>query len=211
MINNSVKNWLLYYRASLIDASRGRRLDFLEDPIIRKDFQLSSFKEDEIKRITEGLLKYDIYCFKIDNYITDKDSFEAIYKEGKQAEVVKIDKKIENKKPLKLYKIEIAPIYIQPEKEHSETVNEEDTHYPYWIPAYMREDGVLFPPKENDIPIFLREYLAPNPKDSPTIADLDSLDGDNANYLFNKDSWEKYWKDCESYFTKVTDKKYAYC
>ncbi|WP_315163177.1 AAA domain-containing protein [Capnocytophaga leadbetteri] len=209
MISNSVKNWLLYYRASLIDASRGRRLDFLEDPIIRKDFQLSSFKEDEIKRITEGLLKYDIYCFKIDNYITDKDSFEAIYKEGKQAEVVKIDKKIENKKPLKLYKIEIAPIYIQPEKEHSETVNEEDTHYPYWIPAYMREDGVLFPPKENDIPIFLREYLAPNPKDSPTIADLDSLDGDNANYLFNKDSWEKYWKDCESYFTKVTDKKYA--
>ena len=209
MISNSVKNWLLYYRASLIDASRGRRYDFLKDPIIREDFQLSFFKEDEIRRIVEDFLKYDIYCFKTDNYITDKDSFEAIYKEGKEVEVVKIDKKIENKKPLKFYRIEIAPIYMQPEKEHSETVNEEDTHYPYWIPAYMREDGVLFPPKEDDIPIFLREYLAPNPKDSPTIADLDSLDGDNANYLFNKDSWEKYWKDCESYFTKVTDKKYV--
>ena len=208
MINKPIKNWLQYYRASLIDASRGRRLDFLEDPIIRESFNLSCFEEEEIKKIRYFLRRH-IYCFKTDDYIKDKDSFEAIYKEGKEAEVVKIDEKIENKNPMKLYRIEIAPIYMQPEKEHTIAVKEEDTHYPYWIPAYMREDGVLFPPKEDDIPIFLREYLAPNPKDSPTIADLDSLDGDNANYLFNKDSWEKYWKDCESYFTKVTDKRYT--
>ncbi len=214
MISKSVKNWLLYYRASLIDASRGGRNkdEILENPIVRENFKLSYFKNDEIKAISH-FLRLDPYCFKkVEDYISDKADFEAVYAGEKDIEVVKIDSKNHefwDKNPLKFYRIEIAPIYMQPEKEHSETVNEEDTHYPYWIPAYMREDGVLFPPKEDDIPIFLREYLAPNPKDSPTIADLDSLDGDNANYLFNKDSWEKYWKDCESYFTKVTDKKYT--
>jgi len=59
MISKSIKNWLQYYRASLIDASRGRRYDFLKDPIIREDFQLSFFKEDEIRRIVEDFLKYD--------------------------------------------------------------------------------------------------------------------------------------------------------
>ena len=214
MISKSVKNWLLYYRASLIDASRGGRNkdEILENPIVRENFKLSYFKNDEIKAISH-FLRLDPYCFKkVEDYISDKADFEAVYAGEKDIEVVKIDSKNHefwDKNPLKFYRIEIAPIYMQPEKEHSETVNEEDTHYPYWIPAYMREDGVLFPPKEDDIPIFLREYLAPNPKDSPTIADLDSLDGDNANYLFNKDSWEKYWKDCERYFTKVTDKKYT--
>ena len=57
MISNSVKNWLLYYRASLIDASRGRRNDMLEEPIIKEDFNLSYFENDDIKRI--------IYFFKI--------------------------------------------------------------------------------------------------------------------------------------------------
>ena len=110
MINKPIKNWLQYYRASLIDASRGRRLDFLEDPIIRESFNLSCFEEEEIKKIRYFLRRH-IYCFKTDDYIKDKDSFEAIYKEGKEAEVVKIDEKIENKNPMKLYRIEIAPIY----------------------------------------------------------------------------------------------------
>lgn len=212
MISKSVKNWLLYYRSSLIDASRGGRNkdEMLKEPIIRSDFNLSCFEGDEIKAISH-LLKLDPYCFKVGDYISDKAEFEAVYSEGKEVEVVKVDGKNHEfwgKNPLKFYRIEIAPVYMQPEREHATAIREEDTHYPYWIPAYMREDGVLFPPKEDDIPIFLREYLAPNPKDSPTIADLDRLDGENASYLFNKDTWEKYWTDCETYFNKVTDKKY---
>ena len=211
MISKSVKNWLLYYRASLIDASRGRRNDMLEEPIVRRDFNLSYFENDEIKIISH-FLRFDPYCFKCGDYISDSASFDAVYTNGKEVEVVKIDNKnpdFFHKKPLKFYRIEIAPIYMQPEREHAIAIKEEDTHYPYWIPAYMREDGKLFPPKEGDIPLFLREYLAPNPHENPIIADIDQLDGENANYLFNRDSWDKYWKDCENYFIKVIGKKYS--
>lgn len=211
MISKSVKNWLLYYRASLIDASRGRRNDMLEEPIVRRNFNLSYFENDEIKIISH-FLRFDPYCFKCGDYISDSASFDAVYTNGKEVEVVKIDNKnpdFFHKKPLKFYRIEIAPIYMQPEREHAIAIKEEDTHYPYWIPAYMREDGKLFPPKEGDIPLFLREYLAPNPHENPIIADIDQLDGENANYLFNRDSWDKYWKDCENYFIKVTGKKYS--
>ena len=211
MISKSVKNWLLYYRASLIDASRGRKNDMLKEPIIKENFNLSCFENNEIKIISE-FLKYDPYCFKFGDYISDKDSFDAVYTEGKEVEVVKFDKnnhELWSKNPLKFYRIEIAPVYMQPEREHAIAIKEEDTHYPYWIPAYMREDGKLFPPKEDDIPLFLREYLAPNPHENPIIADIDQLDGENANYLFNRDAWDKYLKDCENYFIKVTGKKYA--
>lgn len=211
MISKSVKNWLLYYRASLIDASRGRRNDMLEEPIVRRDFNLSYFENDEIKIISH-FLRFDPYCFKCGDYISDIASFDAVYTDGKEVEVVKFDKnnhELWSKNPLKFYRIEIAPVYMQPEREHAIAIKEEDTHYPYWIPAYMREDGKLFPPKEDDIPLFLREYLAPNPHENPIIADIDQLDGENANYLFNRDAWDKYWKDCENYFIKVTGKKYA--
>ena len=46
MISKSVKNWLLYYRASLIDASRGRKNDMLKEPIIKENFNLSCFENN---------------------------------------------------------------------------------------------------------------------------------------------------------------------
>ena len=69
-MTNNLKIWLQYYRASLIDTSRGKRVDFLGDSIIRDSFKLISFSKEEVDKIWN---KYDEYYLKKVN-ITNKNS-----------------------------------------------------------------------------------------------------------------------------------------
>lgn len=204
-MTNNLKIWLQYYRASLIDTSRGKRVDFLGDSIIRDSFKLISFSKEEVDKIWN---KYDEYYLKKVN-ITNKNSNTVEFQVIKlnKNEISSLDFKVQ-----KLNKIEIAPIFIEFEKDHSVSTSiekDDNVEYPYWVPAYLGEDGTLYPPKEDETPIFLREYLSPNPKDRPTIAEMSKLDSEEANYNFNRDSWSEYWKDCAIYFTKITEKRYS--
>ena len=204
-MTNNLKIWLQYYRASLIDASRGKRVDFLGDPIIRDSFKLTSFSKEEVDKIWN---KYHEYYLKKVN-TTNKNSITVEFQVIKlnKNEISSLDFKVQ-----KLNKIEIAPIFIEFEKDHSVSTSiekDDNVEYPYWVPAYLGEDGTLYPPKEDETPIFLREYLSPNPKDRPTIAEMSKLDSEEANYNFNRDSWSEYWKDCAIYFTKITEKRYS--
>lgn len=208
----SIKNFLQYYMASMVDASRGRRIDFLgEEAIPKKSFHFTSFSQADMQLIWNKL-KYEPYFFKLDGvYITDMDSFDAIYLQDKKAEVTKLERgdwQAAQAGMVKFFRIELAPVFILPEKAPDDLILEEEIHYPYWVPVYLREDGQLFPPREEEYPIFLREYLAPNPKDSPTIAELERLNTEGMNYRFIRDNWIDYWEDCQAFFTKITDLKY---
>lgn len=206
MVTNKIKNWLQYYRASLIDASRGNKYAYLGDPIVRDNYNFNELLEGEVKVIWDDK---NIYSFKFEEYISNESLLDDIYTANKEGfEFINIGKNVNDIESIKFNKIEIAPIFIQSSKEHTEFEGNDEIHYPYWIPAYIREDGKLFPPIQGESPTFLREYLSPNPKDSPTIAEMSRLDSELSNYEFNRNTWEQYWKDCEYYFTKITDKEY---
>lgn len=206
MISNKLKNWLQYYRASLVDASRGNKYSYLGNPIIRDNYVFNELSDEEVKVIWDN---NNIYSFKFEEYISSENQLDEIYTDNKEGfELVNIGKNVNEIESIKFNKIEIAPIFIQSSKEHTEFVGNDEIHYPYWIPAYIREDGKLFPPLQGESPTFLREYLSPNPKDSPTIAEMNRLDSELSNYEFNRNTWELYWKDCEYYFNKITDKEY---
>ena len=201
-----LKNWLKYYRASLIDASRGGKLTMFTNPIIRDDFNLESFTEDETKEIWD---KDNMYSFKSRDFVNNDNDLAEIYnKKDVEYQIVNLGKDRKEVDSLKFNKIEIAPIFIQNTKEHSNIIGDDKIHYPYWVPAYIREDGKLYPPIEDEIPAFLREYLSPNPTDSPVIADMSTLDSELTTFDFTRSSWEQFWKDCQVYFSLVTGKEY---
>ncbi|MDL1914068.1 MAG: hypothetical protein FDW93_06025 [Bergeyella sp.] len=207
MTHGKLKNWLQYYRASLIDASRGNRCAYLGDPLVRDSFNIEELSQEETKLIWD---EKNTYSFKVEECVADVNQLEALYSEEDTSfEIISLGKGGNGVNSIKFNKIEIAPIFIQNSKEHTEFEGNAEIHYPYWIPAYLRQDGKLFPPKQDETPAFLREYLSPNPKDSPTIAEMSRLDSELSDFEFNKNTWKQYWKDCEIYFTKVTDKKYT--
>lgn len=201
-----LKRWLKYYRASLIDASRGGKTTMFTNPIIRQDFNLESFTEQETREIWD---ENNMYSFKFKEYVNNDTDLAAIYnKQDVEFQIINLGKVGKNVKSLKFNKIEIAPIFIQNNREHTQIIGDDKIHYPYWVPAYIREDGLLYPPIEDEVPAFLREYLSPNPTDSPTIAEMSRLDSQITNFDFERSVWEQYWKDCQVYFSLVTDKEY---
>lgn len=216
MTNERLKNWLKYYRASLIDSSRGSKYAYLGDPLNRNDFNIEQLSKEEVEQVWD---EKNMYAFSTGEYVPDNgdmecirdvDKVDALYEnEDECFEVINLGKKGKEKDFVKFNKIEIAPVFIQNSKEHAEFESDSEIHYPYWVPAYLRQDGKLFPPKQDERPTFLREYLSPNPKDRPTIAEMDRVDSELSNVDFNRNTWGQYWEDCEAYFNKITDKKYT--
>jgi len=108
--------------------------------------------------------------------------------------------------------VDICPCSIQPEFEHARSKElEEEIVYPFWIPAIMYKDGTLEPQKSNKgvyRPFFVREYLSPTYKSSCSIASIKDVDIALQKVEFKDDSWEAYWKKCESFFSIVTAKNF---
>lgn len=108
--------------------------------------------------------------------------------------------------------VDICPISIQPEFEHAKSKEqEEETYYPFWIPAIMYKDGTLAPQKTKKgiyKPFFVREYLVPNPKDSYSIASIQDVDNALRKVEFQDESWNSYWEKCESFFLIITGKSF---
>lgn len=104
--------------------------------------------------------------------------------------------------------IEIAPFYITSEAEHGFRKGASKKHYPFWIKARVNKEGILSPPNESKPPKFLREFLSPNPGNSPTIASLKKLDLSISKTEISIENWDKYWNDCEKFFYKVTNRKF---
>lgn len=108
--------------------------------------------------------------------------------------------------------VDICPCSIQPEFEHAKSKElGEEISYPFWIPAIMYKDGTLAPQKSNkgiSKPFFVREYLAPTFKGSYSIASIKDVDVALQKVEFKDESWDSYWKKCESFFSIVTKKNF---
>lgn len=108
--------------------------------------------------------------------------------------------------------VDICPCSIQPEFEHAKSKKlGEKISYPFWIPAVMHKDGTLAPQKSNkgvSKPFFVREYLAPTFKGSYCIASIKDVDVALQKVEFKDESWDSYWKKCESFFSIVTEKNF---
>lgn len=108
--------------------------------------------------------------------------------------------------------VDICPCSIQSEFEHAKSKEvEEDVFYPFWIPAIMYKDGTLAPQKSNkgvSKPFFVREYLTPNPKDAYRIATIKEADSVLQKFEFKDETWNSYWKKCETFFSAITGKDF---
>ena len=177
----------------MIDSSRGSKYAYLGGPLNRNSFNIEQLSKEEVKQVWD---EKNMYSFSIGEYIEDMNQVDALYDdEDAFFEIINLGKKGNEIDSVKFNKIEIAPIFIQNSKEHTEFEGDSEIHYPYWIPAYLRQDGKLFPPKQDERPAFLREYLNPNPKDSPTIAEMAKVDSESSNFDFNRNTWGQYWED----------------
>jgi superfamily I DNA and/or RNA helicase len=201
---SKIHDWLKYYRASLIDSNRGEKKAIITPIIQRENSFLDKLTNEELINIWDKENESTFYYKKkeittlINNGIEISEEFILSLADLGENQNVEI----------KIIKIEIAPIKITSTFEHGSYIGNNNFHYPFWIPAYLTEFGVLLPPKENETPIFLRNYLEPNPRDLPTIATMEKLDGVLKNTEFKVDTFKNYWEDCEHFFKTVTGKSY---
>ncbi|CAA0252733.1 conserved hypothetical protein [Tenacibaculum maritimum] len=203
-----ILNWLKYYRASLIDGSRGEKSSIFISPLQRSNSSLSYITEKEMEIIWDDQ-KIAKFNFKTipptDLY---DDDFEDIENHNYPSleELGNIPNEVDEL--TETNKIEIAPISITTVVEHGYRTGDTKLHYPFWIPAYVSKSGRLYPPKEGETPMFIRNYLEPNPRDLPTIALMEVLDEKLKNRTFNTANWSSYWKDCENFFKEVSNKHF---
>ena len=201
-----ILNWLKYYRASLIDGSRGEKSNIFPNPLQRNNSSLDYISENEMSIIWDDqkVVKFNFKPTPVSNVYDDdfneEDSLSNIDFEAPKKVTVEDDELTE------INKIEIAPVSITTIVEHGYKIGDTKLHYPFWIPAYASKTGKLYPPKEGETPLFIRNYLEPNPRDLPTIALMEVLDKKLKNRDFNTSNWSSYWKDCEHFFKEVSGK-----
>lgn len=108
--------------------------------------------------------------------------------------------------------VDIYPCSTQSEFEHAKSKDlEENVIYPFCIPAIMHKDGTLNLQKSNkrlSKPFFVREYLTPNLTDTYSIASIKDVDTALQKVEFKDESWNYYWKKCESFFSIITGKSF---
>ncbi|RAV28090.1 AAA domain-containing protein [Sinomicrobium soli] len=198
---NSISNWLRYYRASVIDGCRGEKGYLFPDPLQRGESGLYGLSADEAGRIWD---KENVFRFGFGE--TQKPERQA---DNDIADTGNGSGTVPEHGITGINKIEIAPIFITSDIEHGGNTGKEKTYYPYWIPAYVDKTGKLYPPREQECPVFIRDYLDPNPGDRPVIASMDVLDARMGNRNFDENDWLKYWEDCERFFRDVTGKGFS--
>ncbi|MFL0171651.1 AAA domain-containing protein, partial [Tenacibaculum maritimum] len=202
-----VLDWLKYYRASLIDGNRGEKSNVFPEVLIRNYSHISSLTKEEVVKIwdNEKIFKFNFSSqrlpVKIDNEKAYDDFLLGIENSDKDEEELVLTE---------VNKIEIAPLYITSVVEHGGKIADTKLHYPFWIPAYVDKYGNLYPPKEGELPLFVRNYLTPNPSNLPTVASMEVLDEKMSNRDFKKNNWKQYWNDCEHFFKEVTGKAFTY-
>lgn len=178
---NRIKQWLKYYRASLIDGAVKPKNSVFESSIDRETTYLKRLTPEEV----EGLQSQ---CNRKLFVIKDKDG----------------------EKEIEWAMIQIAPVFLVNEFEHTKNQDDDATgrYYPFWIVARVNKEGVLLPPAECKTPTFMRPHLAPNPQDLPTIAGMDKLDEVLSSGIINTShaNWPDYWAACEEFFKNVTGK-----
>lgn len=194
-----ILDWLKYYRASLVDGSRGEKNNIFPETIQRDSEKLSSLTEIEVTKIwdEDKIFKYNLPAktpVETENDYSFDESED--YNSGEDHTLTEINK------------IEIAPLYITSTVEHGYKTADTKLHYPFWVPAYIDKLGNLYPPKEGELPLFIRNYLAPNPSDVPTIAEMEESDNKMSDRDFNDYSWNSYWEDSEHFFKEVTGKQF---
>lgn len=203
---SKIINWLKYYRASLVDGNRGIKNAILSQAIQRDTDKLSFLTNTEIIEIWDDdkIFKYNFKPFKIPAEIDEEKDFENYSFDLDESNV----NSKEEFSLTEVNKIEIAPFYITSIVEHGYKTADTKLHYPFWIPAYVDKSGNLYPPKEGELPLFIRNYLAPNPSDVPTISEMEVLDKKMSDRDFNTYNWSAYWNDCEHFFKEVTGKNF---
>ncbi len=199
---NRIHQWLKYYRASLIDGNRGLKKKIFPTPLKRNNSVIHQIKANELEEIwnKDNVLQFD---FNIDKAYNENDSRQS------NSEGIESENRTEIHKLTKVNKIEIAPLSITSSVEHGDYTENTEVHYPFWIPAYVDDKGKLYPPQEGEVPIFIRNYLNPNAKDLPAIADMETLDKKLTNRSFEVKNWVSYWDNCERFFEDVTNKKFS--
>lgn len=203
---SKIHNWLKYYRASLIDGSRGEKSSILPTPLRRNNSTLTQVDEKELEEIwdEQKIFKFNFNPNK-EQVAKNEDDFETPgIKQPNQR-----NEEQDNFELTEINKIEIAPLFITSKVEHGDHIGDTKSHYPFWIPAYVDKKGKLYPPKEGETPIFIRNYLNPNPRDLPTIAEMEVLDKNLIDRSFDLNNWTTYWNDCERFFKEVVGKSFS--
>lgn len=182
-----IEQWLKYYRASLIDGAEKPRDNVVESRVKRETCFLDRLEASEIGGLQD---KCNQQLFVIKEKDKDKEKDQEIEREWAV--------------------IQIAPIFVVNAFEHTKNRDGASKHYPFWITARVKKDGSLLPPEGNELPVFLRSYIAPNPNDYPVIAEMERLDEvlSRSAASISGNDWNEYWANCEELFEQVTEKNY---
>lgn len=79
-----------------------------------------------------------------------------------------------------------------------------NSFFPFWIPFYIDKEGNLYPPKGEELPYFVREYLAPTTKDVPVIGSMSDYDVTLQEYKISYENLGDYWSSAHRFFNAVS-------
>lgn len=179
----AAQKWILYWRNSLADGDRQ------EVRIDKASARLQMEQEWMAQGRIPGELAADI-----------------IHK--KEQQLNKSRKHAKQTAPVKLQAVDVAlaPFYILSKVEHGLLVGDkQEKIYPFWIPAILGKDGLLYPPSY-PFPRVLRsalEPLVPGSK-APLISSVDEVDEALAEGQWEYPDWEMYWAYCTDFFAQIT-------
>lgn len=186
-----------------------RGLIFLLSLQVRKQQAMTSIQKNKIKYYRACLL--DGIKGKVRNPLT----FES---EGKCLQSIPTDvvdkiwqKGVKSKESSDTDEFNIVSVSPFPQPsghfhfEHAgQTDKFSDVFFPFWIPFYVDKEGNLYPPKDEELPYFVREYLAPTTKDVPTIGNLSDYDTALQKCKISYENLADYWASACHFFNCVS-------
>lgn len=157
-----------------------------------------SLADGDIQQISKDELNSCI-TFQHIEFTKESDKLSAYFKSIKLKE--------ENSKSTP---IAIAPFYLAKKINREDPLNDLK-FFPFWIPALLTADGSILPPKEGEMPWFLRDSLEPyilSKSEIPCISSVKEVNDALNLTIFNYNNWDLYWNSCENLFLNLTNTKF---
>lgn len=157
------------------------------------NYYASSLTDGDIQTITKAELEKSIYLQS------------PIISENKAALALFYKQNVKYKDQ-KSISVCIAPLFVSIKIKRGEHITLIRT-YPYWIPAILTQNGELLPPKNGELPWFIREVLEPyiqSQNEMPCIGHVETVNTKLNLASFDYSNWDAYWKCCEDFFQIIT-------
>ena len=189
MIDNKLKQWLTYWKNSLIDGQRGyvdyrRKTHFILD---NTELAHGYLPAQEVNQLIDTAER---------NFNNSRGITQPLHPKWIKLDTVALI---------------ISPITFSTIPKHTHYTSRTKQHYPFWIKAVADRSGKLMLP-ENPLPHIPRTYLAPSFDDVHELIIGHVTDVDKAIAEIQKqedgENWSNYYSYCVNIFESITGKPF---